>query len=412
MCCTGPFVHVSAAELGGCMSTKNESSTLSVVDLARTVGANQWGRLRIEGDRQTGTSTTAKQHQVEHDDPLPSNDFLKHLNREKRRSERSNAALSIVLYRINANDGFSAKNADCLLEVLHAAKRETDVLGHVGDDMIAVLCPDTDDVGTKAFVRKIADQAGALPIQATAATYPDQIFENLTQPVGKRPAFQPFLVSEVTNRPDYSLKRGLDIVGSLIAFIMLGPLMLVTAAAIFMSSRGPVLFKQTRLGKNGVPFTFYKFRSMLVNVDDSIHRQFVADLIKSERPAQTSAIPRPASYKLQSDPRITPLGRFIRKTSIDELPQLFNVLKGEMSLVGPRPPIPYETENYQSWHLRRLLTLRPGITGLWQVEGRSRVTFNEMVRMDLRYIRNCSLVLDMKILLKTVLVVFRGTGAT
>jgi len=393
------------------MSTKNESSTLSVVDLARTVAANQWGRLRVEGDRKFGAATTARQQQVEHDDPLPSNDFLKHLHREKRRSERFNAALSIVLYRINANDGFHAKNAECLLDVLHAAKRETDVLGHVGDDMIAVLCPDTDDQGTKAFVRKIADQAGALPIQATAATYPDQIFESLTQAVGKRPAFQPFLVSEVTSRHDYALKRGLDIVGALLAFIVLGPLMLVTAAAVFMSSRGPILFKQTRLGKHGVPFTFYKFRSMLVNVDDDIHRRFVADLIKSENKASTETVSRPSTYKIQSDPRITPLGRFIRKTSIDELPQLFNVLKGDMSLVGPRPPIPYETENYQSWHLRRLLTLRPGITGLWQVEGRSRVTFNEMVRMDLRYIRNCSFALDVKILLKTVLVVFRGTGA-
>jgi lipopolysaccharide/colanic/teichoic acid biosynthesis glycosyltransferase len=116
-------------------------------------------------------------------------------------------------------------------------------------------------------------------------------------------------------------------------------------------------------------------------------------------------------YKIKADPRVTPVGRFIRKTSIDELPQLFNVLKGEMSLIGPRPPLPYEAENYQSWHLRRVLDIRPGITGLWQVEGRSKVSFDEMVRMDLRYVRGCSLSLDLRILAKTVLVVLNCKGA-
>jgi len=405
------------------MSPKNESSTLSVVDFARQATANQWGRMRINSvvdDKAElenlaspplvfGASRAARSRGTEHDDALPSNDFLKHLRHEKRRSERSNAALSIVLYRIDANEG--GRKAERLLEVLHETKRETDVLGHVGDNMIAVLCPDTDDQGTKVFMRKIEEQAGELSFKATAATYPDQIFENLAQVAGTQSAFQPFLVPETAGRRVYALKRAIDIVGSLVALIVLGPLMLVTSAAILMNSRGPVIFKQTRLGRNGVPFTFYKFRSMAVNVDDGIHRRFVADLIKGAQPAGAAAEPKPSPYKLQADPRVTQVGRFIRKTSIDELPQLFNVLKGDMSLVGPRPPIPYETENYQSWHLRRLLTLRPGITGLWQVEGRSRVTFNEMVRMDLRYIRDCSFALDMKILLKTVMVVIRCTGA-
>ena len=121
--------------------------------------------------------------------------------------------------------------------------------------------------------------------------------------------------------------------------------------------------------------------------------------------------PKGAPFKLKTDPRVTWIGRLIRKTSIDELPQLFNVLRGEMSLVGPRPPIPYEAAHYQSWHLRRTLSLLPGITGVWQVEGRSRVTFNEMVRMDLRYLRDCSLSLDLRILLRTVLVVACCEGA-
>jgi lipopolysaccharide/colanic/teichoic acid biosynthesis glycosyltransferase len=187
--------------------------------------------------------------------------------------------------------------------------------------------------------------------------------------------------------------------------------MLVVAAAIAVTSHGPVIFKQTRLGRGGVPFTFYKFRSMVMNVDDGIHREFVASLIKGGPAEGAAAEGKPAPYKLQSDPRVTRIGRFIRKTSIDELPQFFNVLKGEMSLVGPRPPIPYEAVHYQSWHLRRILTIKPGITGLWQVEGRSKVTFNEMVRIDLRYIRECSLALDLKILLKNVFVVVYCDGA-
>jgi lipopolysaccharide/colanic/teichoic acid biosynthesis glycosyltransferase len=165
------------------------------------------------------------------------------------------------------------------------------------------------------------------------------------------------------------------------------------------------------LGKGGVPFVFYKFRSMVTNGDDSIHRAFVANLIKGEDEANAKAEEGAPVYKIKADPRVTRIGRFIRKTSIDELPQFFNVLKGEMSLVGPRPPIPYEAANYQPWHLRRILAANPGLTGLWQVEGRSRVSFNDMVRMDLRYIRESSLSLDIKILLKTVLVVLRCDGA-
>ena len=151
---------------------------------------------------------------------------------------------------------------------------------------------------------------------------------------------------------------------------------------------------------------------MAAGGDDRIHRAYVADLIDGKPdPRESSGDTGQRLYKLQSDPRITPVGRFIRKTSIDELPQLFNVLKGDMSLVGPRPPIPYEAARYQAWHLRRLLSAKPGMTGLWQVEGRSKVSFDEMVRMDLRYIRDCSLDMDLRILAKTVKVVLRCEGA-
>ena len=163
-----------------------------------------------------------------------------------------------------------------------------------------------------------------------------------------------------------------------------------------------------------LPSRSTNFARWLSNGNDGIHREFVTSLIKgdleevrSKNDAGGDASPM---FKLKADPRITSIGRFMRQTSLDELPQLFNVLKGNMSLVGPRPPLPYEAENYQSWHLRRILEIKPGITGLWQVEGRSRVTFDEMVRMDLRYIRNWSLLLDFKILAKTILVVLRRDG--
>ena len=218
-------------------------------------------------------------------------------------------------------------------------------------------------------------------------------------------------------RPEHAIRRGgsyrskrlLDIVGASLALIFFAPLMIAVALAIAGTTRGGVIFRQTRLGKGGVPFTFYKFRSMIPRADDGIHRSYVAKLITGAPPSKEDGAGAP--YKLQRDPRITWIGRLIRKTSIDELPQLFNVLKGDMSLVGPRPPIPYEAAHYQPWHLHRVLDLTPGITGLWQVEGRSRVTFNEMVRMDLRYCRECSLALDIRILLRTVLVVARCEGA-
>jgi len=177
------------------------------------------------------------------------------------------------------------------------------------------------------------------------------------------------------------------------------------------------VFRQLRLGRGGAPFVFYKFRTMTHGADDTVHRDFVARLIAGQAPgAPTSQAPAgdeaaQGGFKLQHDPRVTRLGRFLRRTSLDELPQLFNVLRGDMSLVGPRPPIPYEARHYRAWHLRRLLQLKPGITGPWQVSGRSQVPFDDMVRMDLRYIARSSLGLDLLLLARTVGVVFSGRGA-
>jgi lipopolysaccharide/colanic/teichoic acid biosynthesis glycosyltransferase len=278
--------------------------------------------------------------------------------------------------------------------------------------MIAVLCPDTDEAGVTGFMKKIEDGAGDLPFAGVAATYPDDLFESLANGVRTAKVFQPFLAADAAGmRVGYPLKRALDIVGALAILCLVAPVMLLVAAAVALTSRGPIIFRQTRVGHAAYPFTFYKFRSMKIDGDDRVHREFVAKLIEAGDGAAAPAGGQPAAFKIRSDPRVTPIGRFIRKTSLDELPQLFNVLKGDMSLVGPRPPIPYEATKYQPWHLRRLMSLKPGLTGIWQVEGRSRVPFNEMVRMDLRYIRECSLALDLKLILKTVVVVLRGNGA-
>lgn len=207
-------------------------------------------------------------------------------------------------------------------------------------------------------------------------------------------------------------KRLLDIVGSVLGLLVGAPLFLLLAVGVKLSSPGPVLFRQKRVGQYGKEFTFLKFRSMKHGNDTSVHEKFVADLmaLQAATEGREGANGSPV-YKLVNDSRITPFGAFIRKTSLDELPQLINVLVGDMSLVGPRPPIPYEVDRYTPWHLERLIGCKPGITGLWQVEGRSRVSFNEMVRMDIRYARECSLWFDIKLLIRTIGVVFKMTGA-
>ena len=183
--------------------------------------------------------------------------------------------------------------------------------------------------------------------------------------------------------------------------------MLLIAAAVRLESHGPALFRQVRLGKNGQPFTFYKFRTMVDGNDPSVHRRYVERLIT--RPSEELKGDT-GSFKLENDPRVTKVGGFLRRTSLDELPQLLNVLNGEMSLVGPRPPLVYEAELYSERAARRL-ECTPGITGLWQVSGRCLTTFDEMVELDIEYIESWSLGLDMAILARTLPAVINGGGA-
>ena len=172
-----------------------------------------------------------------------------------------------------------------------------------------------------------------------------------------------------------------------------------------------MFFHQTRVGYQGRYFTFIKFRSMYSDCRDEVHREYVSKLIHRAHDQINMGTINAPYFKMISDPRITPFGKFLRKTSLDELPQFFNVLLGQMSLVGPRPPIPYEVEQYETWHKKRIFDVKPGITGLWQTRGRSTTTFDEMVRLDLNYAHNWNLWLDVKIMLKTFKTVISGIGA-
>ncbi len=249
---------------------------------------------------------------------------------------------------------------------------------------------------------------------------------------GKRSYARPWqAAAQAKGRPGYFLaKRCLDCSLALIAIVALSPLLLLTALLVRLTSRGPAIYRQERVGYGGRRFVMYKFRSMYVENDESLHRAAYEQFLRGERAsgkvdgallAQQPAAGKAASHAggaapakskrwNSGDPRVTPLGYLLRRSSIDELPQFFNVLRGDMSLVGPRPPIPYEVGLYQPRHLGRLDTL-PGITGLWQVHGRSRVTFEQMVQMDLEYIQKQSFWYDLKLLLLTIPAVLNRKGA-
>lgn len=340
--------------------------------------------------------------------------FLKQLHLETLRAQRSKSTLSIILLTLDKGTNIESLNMNEILGIIRKKTRDTDISGFVNHKAICVLLPDTDETGAKEICAKLTNKIPQFSI--TTSSYPDHIFESLTKNGCIRPDAFPFEIWDPMDLKGASwfkslLKRGVDIVGSIIGIFIFMPVMLITALAIKVTSTGPVIFSQIRLGKHGAPFTFYKFRSMHVNMDNQLHRDYVHDFINGRHEKINQGDAEQPIYKIKSDPRITKVGKFIRKTSIDELPQFFNVLKGDMSLVGPRPPLPYEAEKYQAWHLRRILDMKPGITGLWQVEGRSKTQWDDTVRLDIRYIKNWSLLFDLKILLRTFKEVLKCRGA-
>jgi lipopolysaccharide/colanic/teichoic acid biosynthesis glycosyltransferase len=352
--------------------------------------------------------------------------FHRRIAHERKRSERSQRPFVLLL--IDAGHAEPAHDQGRfllnLLPALQGATRETDVTGWYATNtvvgvMFTEIVLDNNAVLSTilsridAIVRERFDTDQFSRVKFSFHVFPDDWNpEDLGRP--SNPTLYPDLEKRQTsNRLGLATKRLIDVLGSLALLVILAPLFLVIATAIKLTSRGPILFRQKRIGEHGTPFTFLKFRSMYVNNDASEHKEYVRRLIagQAEKKPSNGQAGTASVFKLTNDPRITPVGRALRRTSLDELPQLINVLHGEMSLVGPRPPVPYEVEAYATWHRRRLLEAKPGITGLWQVYGRSRVEFDDMVRLDLRYARDCSPLLDLKILLRTPKAVMSGDGA-
>ena len=344
---------------------------------------------------------------------FPRSHFVDHLRMEKYRVERSKAPLSIAIFFLRQNERKELKVVEEFLRYLGRFSRQTDIRGWLGKDVIGVLLPNTGSVVANIYVRKILEGKGQTQFSAITGTYPDHLFDGFLVERESEPDLYPFDLDD-HQKPRYFqlvLKRWIDVIGSLLGLIILSPLMLIISLAIKADSPGPVIFKQSRLGIRGLRFPLYKFRSMYPNCDDQIHRQYVTELIEGRLESINHGDSEKPLFKMKSDPRLTRVGKILRYLSLDELPQLFNVLRGEMSLVGPRPPIHYEIEKYEAWHLRRILDMKPGMTGLWQVSGRSTTSFNEMVRLDLRYVRNWSLWLDLKILARTIKEVLHPQGA-
>ncbi len=217
----------------------------------------------------------------------------------------------------------------------------------------------------------------------------------------------PAILQVDTPRVSDVAMRAFDVFAAAVLLTLLSPLLLIVAVVVRLDSRGPAIFRQERVGRGLKPFRVAKFRTMRQGVPADPHRKYVEEMIREED--NKAGTPRPM-MKLQQDPRITKVGGFLRRSSIDELPQLWNVLRGEMSLVGPRPPIQYEVDAYPARAFRRF-AVRPGLTGLWQVCGRSLVTFNEMIELDTEYVARRSLLLNLKILVLTIPTVLHGKGA-
>ena len=337
-------------------------------------------------------------------------EFLRMVQREKRRTDRSHSALSLAVLVVDPNGGSTLAQ---VLDKVSSMVRETDCVTATDDQCIAVLLPDTGEAGLRSFLDKVALSRHTHGTHVAGATYPDAAFDRLiAERLGTPRSRHPADADEPSplRSHGYRGKRALDIVGAVVALALLSPLMLIVALLIRLTSPGPAIFRQTRVGQGGATFTMFKFRSMRTDMDDSAHRAFVASLIDGKvQPSGGGATA--GQFKIKADPRVTAIGRLIRKTSIDELPQFYNVLKGDMSLVGPRPPVQYEADKYKAWHRRRVFEMKPGLTGIWQVEGRSRVSFDDMVRMDLRYLQHCSLRFDLGILWRTVAVVLKCEGA-
>jgi exopolysaccharide biosynthesis polyprenyl glycosylphosphotransferase len=351
--------------------------------------------------------------------------FVSMLYLERRRAERARNRFVLILVDVAKNlTGISGKDrtVQALTKAISEATRETDIIGwYVENNLMGVIGTElgkaTNEVVQKRFVDKLrrifeatlgAEKCASISV--SFHFFPEEYEkpgEDHTANIKLYPEFQK---RENAKKVPLAIKRFIDVVGSAAALVFLSPVFAAIAVAIKLSSKGPVVFRQKRLGQHGTTFTVLKFRSMRTDCDAKIHQNYVQQFIAGQVDGDSGVVAKPV-FKIQEDPRVTPVGRFLRKTSLDELPQFWNVLSGEMSLVGPRPPLAYEYRAYELWHRRRVLEIKPGITGLWQVEGRSRTRFDDMVRLDLKYARAWSIWLDLKILAQTPAAVIQGEGA-
>jgi lipopolysaccharide/colanic/teichoic acid biosynthesis glycosyltransferase len=348
--------------------------------------------------------------------------FARALGLERKRTERSRKPFVLALINlegIEALNGAKDNYVQRVVSEVTSFARETDITGWYRNGSVlgiiftelgsSLLC----SVSVASIASKLASalersvgKENSVRIEVSYHTFPEhQTDRNSSGRIDSKlyPDLQDL---DNLGWPHSTGKRIIDIALSSIALLILFPLFLLIAAAVKLSSKGPVLFRQERVGLFGNRFTLLKFRTMQTGNASIVHEQYVRKLITGSLGAPDNGV-----FKIKNDPRMTPIGRLLRKSSLDELPQFWNVLIGEMSLVGPRPPLPYEVDIYDIWHRRRLLEVKPGITGLWQVTGRSRTCFDDMVRLDLRYTRSSSLWLDVRILLKTPQAVLDGDGA-
>jgi len=347
------------------------------------------------------------------------------LTLERRRAERSRKPF--VLMVLEADASVEASVAERLISqvtaVLLKSTRETDLVGwYKNGASLGVIfteislefaTPITEILRSKvvsALQNELSSEITS-KLAVTVHLFPESRDRDGATTVADTRLYSDLQGGDSKKYLPQAIKRVIDILGSGVLLLFLSPLLAAIALAIKLTSKGPVLFRQERLGQFGTSFKCLKFRTMNENNDPKIHKEYIQRLIASQLGSENTEAGKPVVYKLTNDPRVTTIGRFLRKTSLDEFPQFWNVLRGEMSLVGPRPPVRYEFEAYDIWHRRRVLELKPGVTGLWQVSGRSRMCFDDMVRLDLRYSQSWSLWLDLKILMATPRAVLGGEGA-
>jgi len=351
--------------------------------------------------------------------------FRRMIALERKRSERSRKPFMLLL--LDMGDKLpserNGKILEKILSALSASTRDTDVTGWYSNNCVVgvmfteISIEDGRSTPTTIIARITQTLQSNLTLeQFNRVTLSFHVFPEDWNDEDSDGSSNPTLYPDLSQRDEGRkvfriVKRMMDIVGGVFALILFSPVFLAVALAVKSTSRGPVFYRQRRIGQYGNSFVFLKFRSMYVNSDAAVHKKYVQQLIAGKADTHPANGNGQGVYKLTKDSRITRVGEFLRKTSLDELPQFLNVLKGEMSLVGPRPPVPYEVEAYDIWHRRRLLEAKPGITGLWQISGRSRVKFDDMVRLDLQYARNWSPWMDIKILLRTPGAVVLGEGA-